>query len=104
MSNYVKFKNANIHFTDVGKGNTIVLLHGFLENSTMWNNLVPEISKRNRVISIDLLGHGKTASIGYVHTMEMMAAAVETVLKKLRLRRYIVVGHFNGGLCCFGTR
>ncbi len=93
----IKYKNINLYFTDEGKGEAVVLLHGFLENSTMWTNLVPEISKNHRVVTIDLLGHGQTDSIGYIHTMEMMAEAVKTVLEHLQIEQAKFVGHSMGG-------
>ena len=46
------YKNAAIFYTDQGKGTVVVLIHGFLENSTMWDKIPPELSKRNRVITI----------------------------------------------------
>ena len=97
MSDFIHYKNTKIAFSSSGKGTTIVLLHGFLENKTMWSEMVPELSKRNRVICIDLLGHGQTECMGYVHSMELMATAVEAVLRHLRIRRVLFVGHSLGG-------
>ena len=97
MSLYTNYKNTKIHFTDQGKGSVVVLLHGFLENLTMWNDITPQIVKKNRVVCIDLLGHGKSECHGYIHTMEEMAEAVKAVLKKLRLRKVTLVGHSMGG-------
>jgi len=97
MQKSITFKKANISFSDVGKGPAVVLLHGFLENATMWDTIVPEISKRNRIITVDLLGHGNSDCLGYVHSMELFAEAVETVLKHLRIRNFILVGHSLGG-------
>ncbi|MEZ4797128.1 MAG: alpha/beta hydrolase [Flavobacteriaceae bacterium] len=97
MSNFVTYKNAKIHYSDEGKGKTVVLLHGFLENISMWNNLKPHLAKTHRVISIDLLGHGQSDNIGYIHTMEVMADAVNRVLKHLKINSAVVVGHSMGG-------
>lgn len=97
MLKSITFKNANISFSDVGKGTAVVLIHGFLENATMWNKIVPELSIRNRIITIDLLGHGKSDCLGYVHTMELFAETIEAVLKFLRIRKCILVGHSLGG-------
>ena len=91
------YKGINIFYTDSGNGSAIVLLHGFLEDASMWNNLKPKLSKKNRVICIDLLGHGKTESLGYVHTMDDMASAVKAVLNHLKLRKYTFIGHSMGG-------
>ena len=97
MQNFINYKNSKIAYSDVGKGSAVVLLHGFLENSTMWKDIVFELSKRNRVICIDLLGHGNTDYIGYVHSMDDMAEAVKEVLNNLRIRRSIFIGHSMGG-------
>ena len=93
----IRYKNTRINFTDTGRGSAIVLLHGFLENLSMWQSIVPELSKKNRVICIDLLGHGKTENLGYIHTMKDQALVVKAVLDYLRLRRYILIGHSMGG-------
>ena len=93
----IKFKSVNIAFTDEGKGKAVVFLHGFLASKEMWNVFSQELSKTQRVITIDLLGHGNTDCLSYVHTMEEMAEAVEAVLHHLKLRKYILVGHSLGG-------
>jgi len=90
-------KNTNIYFTSTGKGSAIVLLHGFLENSSMWNAVVSILSEKKRVICIDLLGHGKTDNRGYIHTMEDQAEMVKDVLNHLRLKKYVLIGHSMGG-------
>lgn len=95
--NQLLYKNTKISYSDTGKGNAVVLLHGFLENKTMWQNLVPELSKKNRIITIDLLGHGETECLGYVHSMEDNAEIVQSVLSKLRIRKAVFVGHSMGG-------
>ena len=92
-----QFKNTQISYSDNGKGNAIVLLHGFLENKEMWDFYIPEFTKKNRVIAIDLLGHGESECLGYVHTMEDHADAVHAVLSELRIRKAIFVGHSMGG-------
>lgn len=91
------FKNTSISYTDQGKGTAVVLLHGFLENKKMWDAFIPEWSKKFRIITIDLLGHGETGCMGYVHSMENNADVVHEVLADLRLRKAILVGHSMGG-------
>jgi len=90
-------KGTPIFYTDKGKGQAIVLLHGFLENSKMWDAFLPELIKKNRVICIDLLGHGQTGCLGYVHSMELMAEAVKAILNHLKIKKSIFIGHSMGG-------
>lgn len=93
----IRYKNITISFSDTGKGTAVVLLHGFLENKTMWKDLVPILSQKNRVITIDLLGHGASDCLGYVHSMEDNAEIVKAVLSHLRIRKSVFVGHSMGG-------
>lgn len=93
----IDYKNISVYFTVSGKGETVVLLHGFLETSEMWRDLAPEIARTHQVVCIDLLGHGETASLGYVHTMEDMADAVYAVLQHLSIEKAKFIGHSMGG-------
>ncbi len=95
--NQLLYKKTLISYSDSGKGTAVVLLHGFLENEKMWQELVPELSKKNRIITIDLLGHGESACLGYVHSMEENAEMIAAVLSKLRIRKAVLVGHSMGG-------
>ena len=97
MNKTTNFKNTTISYTDQGKGTAVVLLHGFLENKLMWKAFIPELSKRNRVIAIDLLGHGATECLGYIHTMEDQADMVQSVLQELKIRKTVLIGHSMGG-------
>ena len=94
---FAEYKNAEIAYSDEGSGKVIVLLHGFLENSKMWQYLEPTLAIYFRVICIDLLGHGKSESVGYVHTMEEMADAVYEVLQHLQIEKATFIGHSMGG-------
>ena len=91
------YKNTQIHYQIRGQGTPLVLLHGYLENSTMWEALLPELVKKYQVITIDLLGHGQTECLGYVHSMETMAKAVRTALEQESIPPAIVIGHSMGG-------
>ena len=97
MEKWLLFKNTKISYTDSGKGAVVVLLHGFLENKHMWKEIIPVISRNKRVLAIDLLGHGHTECLGYIHPMELMADAVAAVLKTLRIRKITLIGHSMGG-------
>ena len=93
----LEYKGIHVFYTDEGKGNTVVLLHGFLESTKIWKPFLPLLTKKNRVICIDLLGHGQTECLGYIHSMELMAEVVEAVLKHLKIRKSIFIGHSMGG-------
>ena len=97
MYSFLDYKNTQIRYRSEGKGTAVVLLHGFLENLTMWDAYTTELATKNRIVTIDLLGHGQSGCLGYVHTMEQQAEMVKAVLDHLHLRKYIFVGHSMGG-------
>ena len=97
MANFVVYQNAKVHYTDTGKGEAVVLLHGFLENLSIWNDLVPYLTKSYRVICIDLLGHGASEGLNNTHPMHIMSEAVYSVIHSLDLRQIILIGHSMGG-------
>lgn len=55
------------------------------------------LAQHHHVIAIDLLGHGQTECLGYIHTMEDMADAVQAVLSKLKIQKAVFAGHSMGG-------
>lgn len=86
-----------IFFNTTGYGNPIVFLHGFLETSKIWGPLAEEISTQRQVICVDLPGHGQTGNFGEIHTMELMAEVVHTVLRNLNISTATLMGHSMGG-------
>lgn len=95
----IKYKGANIYYDLKGTGEKVplVLLHGFLEDSMIWDPIVKELQKERQVICIDLPGHGKSDGLGEIHSMELMANAVREVLKTLEIKEVSMAGHSMGG-------
>src|SRR5690554_2956116 len=75
----------------------MVLLHGFLESSKMWDPLLPELSKDRKIITIDLPGLGESGVISEIHSMELMAEVIDSVLNHLQIASATFVGHSMGG-------
>lgn len=94
---YAEFKKIKVKYSDSGKGRVIVLIHGFLGSHEVWADLSRSLSKKFRVIAIDLPGHGETPCIGYYHSMELLAQSIKAVLDKIKVRRYVLAGHSIGG-------
>ena len=93
----IVFKDTEITYYTQGEGSCVVLLHGFLENSSMWQFLMPLLPKSKKYVAIDLPGHGASECIGFVHSMEEMAEVVNAVLLEIGVRKCTLVGHSLGG-------
>lgn len=76
---------------------TLVLLHGFMENLFIWEDMESELLKKFKLVKIDLPGHGKSEVYGEIHTMEMMADKVNEVAEFLKIEKFHLLGHSMGG-------
>lgn len=87
-----------LHVCDSESGERcVVLLHGYLESALVWDDFVPLLYKKVRVVTLDLPGHGISEVKGSVHTMEFLAETVRHALDALGIARCTMVGHSMGG-------
>lgn len=96
----LQFNGKNIHYERTGQGPAVVLLHGFLESSSIWDHFVVEFSKHFTVITIDLPGHGQSETLAPIQPMTMLAEAVKFVLDHEAIDRCTMTGHSMGGYVC----
>jgi len=94
---YFSYKGGRIHYSDSGTGEVIVLLHGYLESSEVWNGFGHKLARDFRVLLVDLPGCGLSGVYGEIHSMEFMAAALMELIKSLGIRKVFITGHSLGG-------
>jgi pimeloyl-ACP methyl ester carboxylesterase len=85
---------------DVGSGPAVVLVHGIASSSAVFENLVPLLSPRHRVVSIDILGFGGSpAPADAEYTIEEHVAWLRDTIASLGLGApFVLVGHSMGAL------
>jgi pimeloyl-ACP methyl ester carboxylesterase len=91
------YRHTPIFYETCGTGPALILLHGFLESSSMWQAVVNEFKSTFQVVTIDLPGHGKSGCFSEVHTMEEMADVVMHILDELSVPSATIIGHSMGG-------
>lgn len=96
----IAFENSTIHFTSKGNGNPLILLHGFLESASIWDDFQEKLAKNRQVVCIDLPGHGKTGNFAAIHSIALMAEVVNQVLMYLNIEKADFGGHSMGGYVC----
>lgn len=77
---------------------TIVLVHGFGGDTTIWDEQITHLSKEHRVVALDLAGHGKSGSdrmTGW--TMQAFGDDIRAVCDEIGAEKVILVGHSMGG-------
>ena len=94
---YAKLDTTKIHYVSEGKGkDAIVLVHGWGCTLTHWRDQIPELSKRARVLALDLPGHGESDKPETRYDMDLFAAAIDAVMKDAGVERAVLVGHSMG--------
>ncbi len=97
QSRFAKLDGARVHYVNYGKGHeALVLAHGWTSNLDFWRNQVSEFAKRNRVIAIDLPGHGLSDKPQITYSMDLFARAIDAVLRDAHVDRAVLVGHSMG--------
>jgi pimeloyl-ACP methyl ester carboxylesterase len=89
-----------VHFRDEGPrgGPTLVLVHGFTASLIDWDTWAEVLTKRYRVIRLDLPGHGLTLSpAGYQVSLDHHADLIDALTTRLNAPRFVLVGNSMGG-------
>jgi pimeloyl-ACP methyl ester carboxylesterase len=94
-----RFANVNgvrLHYLVAGKGDPVVLLHGYAETSHMWRPLMAKLADTRTVIAPDLRGAGQSSTPADGYTKAAMARDIHALTSKLGYQRVQIVGHDIG--------
>src|SRR5215210_55767 len=87
-----------LHYAVQGKGEpALVFIHCCSCDRQLWDSQVAEFAKTNRVVTIDLPGHGESGLARKNWSIESFGDDVKTVVTKLNLKRVVLVGSSMGG-------
>lgn len=81
-----------------GEGVPIVFLHGIFVSRAQWSGQVKVLSKKHRVITLDLRGHGESSRNSDGYDIAELADDVVQLLDHLGIDRAVCCGHSFGGL------
>jgi pimeloyl-ACP methyl ester carboxylesterase len=84
-------------YRTAGAGPVLVLLHGLARSSETWDDVIPRLAERYRVVALDLPGHGRSAKPVTDYSLGAHASAVRDLLLALGHDRVAIVGHSFGG-------
>jgi len=88
----------DIHIDDQGNGFPLVLVHGFLGSSEMWNPQKKFFSKYFRVITPALPGFGESNKLKSHSSINSMAQTVLKCLEEKNIKKFNLLGHSMGGM------
>ena len=87
-----------LHFTDLGSGPPLVLVHGLMITGEMFEPVVDDLARRHRVIVPDLRGHGRSRGLPPPYTVPVLAGDLADLLDHLGVWSAAVLGHSQGGV------
>ena len=93
---FATVNGVRLHYLIAGKGEPVLLLHGYAQNSHMWRPLIAELAKSHTVVAPDLRGFGQSAKPQRGYDKKTMAQDVHALASSLSIRRASVVGHDIG--------
>lgn len=86
-----------IHYREEGDGQTVIILHGFPMTRQVWDAFAEKLSDFYHVVTPDLPGFGKSASLGENFTLIDVARTIQTWMRDHSYVKPVVVGHSLGG-------
>ena len=98
-SHMIDVGNFKIHYVTVGKGDPLILIHGATLGWGQWYANIKALSKKFKVIAIDLPGAGKSSRVKFAHhdLEKIFVDTIAAFVNKMELKKPVVVGHSFGG-------
>ena len=93
---FASVNGVRLHYLSSGKGDPVILLHGYAQTSRMWRPLIVELAKTRTVIAPDLRGFGQSSKPTAGYDKKTMAQDVHALATSLEFRRAVIVGHDIG--------
>ncbi|WP_137144576.1 alpha/beta fold hydrolase [Mycolicibacterium sp. CR10] len=95
---YLELHGDRVAYRDAGSGDeALLLIHGMAGSSDTWRAVIPQLSKKYRVVAPDLLGHGQSAKPRSDYSLGAFAVWLRDLLDELGVSRATVIGQSLGG-------
>ena len=100
---YAEVNGIDLYYETRGAGRPLILLHGGLMSGETFEPILPALSERHQIFTVDLQGHGRTADIDRPIDIQLMADDIAALIDHLGLEKPDLVGYSLGGGVAFFT-
>ena len=81
MAFFTTSDGAALHYEVYGTGTPLIMLHGYGASAKAFDQNVPALSQKYRVITLDQRGHGDSENVSYGYHMERLSKDVEELIE-----------------------
>ncbi len=100
---YAKINGINLHYSQQGHGQPLLLLAGMASDMASWQPLLPELLNDFEIITLDNRCCGRTTPMPIATSRSHMVDDVLALLDFLELPRVAVVGHSMGAMLAWAV-
>ena len=99
IEEFFSLNEVTYHALEAGKGDPLMLLHGFTGSAASWGEHLDHFAASRRVIALDLIGHGNTDSPPDAnrYSFDHVAADLRALLTTLDVNKVDLLGYSMGG-------
>jgi pimeloyl-ACP methyl ester carboxylesterase len=101
VSETATVNGTTLHYVRGGKGPALILIHGFPQDWSEYQAIMPRLAKRFTVVAVDLRGIGGSTATPGGYDAATMAEDVHQLAAALELERAYIVGHDIGGMVAY---
>ena len=94
----LEWRGSRLHYAVGGAGSPLVLVHGLGGVIENWCALAPALAERHRVLVPDLPGHGRSALLSEVRSLDALSDAALGLAEAEDFRGAVWIGHSLGGV------
>tara|TARA_R110001592_G_scaffold35495_3_gene120724 strand:+ start:7240 stop:8052 length:813 start_codon:yes stop_codon:yes gene_type:complete len=98
---YLQLNGCNLHYTDQGEGEPVLLIHGLGSSERDWEYQLPALLPGYRVLCLDMRGHGKSEKPKGGYSVKTFAEDCLAFIAFMQLSKPHIVGISMGGMIAF---
>ena len=87
---------AEVSYISAGRGQSIVLIHGWSQSAEQFKYQIPAFAERYHVVAVDLRGHGESEKVTYGYRISRLSKDIQELIDVLQLEKPHLLGHSMG--------
>lgn len=97
MDKTLNIDGRTFYYREEGTGLPVLLLHGFAEDGSVWEEMIPQLKTECRLLIPDLPGSGRSTLLAGEPSIDALAGEVKAFVDLLGLASCVLIGHSMGG-------